>query len=762
LSALALAASIGIFLASSNALIYAQDVPSSPGGNQTVQSEASMLVTEIARLERALTRDAGLSQDQRDQAARQLIGLPATAVVPTLKSILTDPNALNNPARLAVARAIADVSDPSGEFVVPLFALFSGDVPRDLIEAAAVALERYKASPEVLRQLISQTDPQKPEAVRFAATRSLGAFPEKSAAQRLVELTGDRSGSIAVTALGGLQDLTGIEASDASYWRDWYSQRKDVADTIFRDELARSRLARLETSGREADATRLELQRILRDRYVQSPADQRSSVLREYVLSGVAATRLVGVQLIDIEAANVGTVPPEIRTLLPDLLADPSIDVRMRSARALQTLNDATALDALLKRLVLESSSEVRVILCDAIARIQDVRAAPALERLLDDPSPAVALAAVRAIGELGPSLSSQSYLEQSSDNVERMDRITRKLTERFASLSPELRPDAGQVVLDSLAALRRKELMPFWIEILASQGAGRRGTDRVGNAADPASFRRAAVMGIGSIGDANAVEVVANSLTDASAEVRIEAARNVALLSRDFGLGDALYRRTIKSQESDPRVREEAWNSLRAMFPLAPRTQLANWAVRDDLAPERKIDVYRALVELADKAQDFDDAALRREQVGELLYADGQYAQAVAEYQRADRDLRSLPNPAARLPRLLRLSERMLRSLVRADRVAEAITIARGLYDDPEYRVTVGSVFRQEAEYLADKPERLEQAERFIEQVLGMNPPLQDQRQFLQSMLVEIRQRKGERNQSEPWPWDWVLASAD
>jgi hypothetical protein len=106
------------------------------GQQATTAPDTALTVREdLARLSARLT-DESVRQDDRDEAARRLVGRDAPEARETLRRVL---DSGNRGAQLAVARALAENPRPDPAWVPSLFRLLGPDRPLTVAAAQALA-----------------------------------------------------------------------------------------------------------------------------------------------------------------------------------------------------------------------------------------------------------------------------------------------------------------------------------------------------------------------------------------------------------------------------------------------------------------------------------------------------------------------------------------------------------------------------------------------------------------------------------------------
>ncbi len=269
---------------------------------------------------------------------------------------------------------------------------------------------------------------------------------------------------------------------------------------------------------------------------ILEPGVKRHGLTPAAVMFVVLAVALTAVPLAAMgpeRAAGSATDPGEGNaasarvTALIGALDDDDIEVRRIVVESLGSLQDTTAVVALMRALRTDSDPEVREAAAYALGEIEDPRAVPALgEALLQDDVMAVRLMAVRALGEIDDPLA----------------------VEPLASVIGDPNREIRLAVIQALGEIES----PDAIDALAS---ALRDSD--------AEIREHAVWALGEIGDSRAVPALAGVLTsDSEASVRLKAAWALGEIEHANGV-DALARAL---NDQDPEVRQMAVWALGAI----------------------------------------------------------------------------------------------------------------------------------------------------------------------------------------------------
>jgi HEAT repeat protein len=663
----------------------------------------------------AMLNDPAARQEQRDEAARRLVSRQNDPARQMLHKALTDEG--NVRSQLAVARALVFDEHPDDRFIDPLFSLLGSD--KTLADAAAQALSTYRNDPNVLSRLLNRAaDPNQNVAGRCAATRAIGTFPEKRAAQVLVTLATQASNPAPLrdAANSALSDLTGLASPpDAPRrWDQWWAEQANQSDAEFKAALLNHRAARYSQAEYQQAQLVEELQAILRDQYRVS--QNKPETLLRYLHSAEPAVRLVGAQIILADLQNA--VPPSAsaREQLRRMIGDSSTAVRLQVAKTLSAINDSAAFEPLLTQLAQEPDADVRAALVLALKPIGNLRAVPELLQLLRDPAPNVAEAACQAIQEVGDKLR-----EQNPDlAAEAGQLLIRIITIRTSPGDSGLRDAA----VEALGPLHAAGTLRILAPLLKSS--------------ESVAVRRAALHALGDLGDSRAQDlIVLNALDDKDRDVRLAAATALETTAT-FASAEPLYSHL---KDPDERVRSASWRVLESLFPSFPADVLYNWQDRFTDQPDRLFILQRALADMYLKAKDLDRLARVQQNLGKTLMDLKQPAEAAVYFGKA------LDHWIAVKQNMLTqgLIRQNMDALLRSKQYHEATGFAadmikRNLSDQQ----TMGPMIRDEASRLADSADDAA-AMQLITEANQMNPPLD--RFFLDS-LADIQRKVKQRTQ--------------
>jgi HEAT repeat protein len=621
---------------------------------------------------------------RREEAARILLRGGGESAKAAIQHALEDSS--DQQGQLSTAKAIAATPNADPAFLVPLRLMMGTNrTDRTLTEAAAQALASYRDSPEALRLLINFASArQQHEADRLAAVRAIGTLNEKAAAEFLMSLLlrDDDAPRIRNAAGDALIDMTGQfeNGHDVRAWQAWWNASSAKSDAQWKQELIARQASRFVQMRAQYEQLSSELQNILTRVYETTPAAQQPALIMTYLRSTHPEVRRFGAMMVYNEAMAARPVPPEAKEQLRAMVGDSSREVRLAAANALLATNDPGALDSLLKQLEREADPEVRAALAAPLASIGDLKAVPALRRMLQDKSVATATAGAAALRELGPVIREHPPLAR--DVARDLRGILDQTPEGAGAAS------LREAIAEALVPLRDPEMVPTLYRLLREAGSTR--------------IRWAALRALGELGDPKAADTIARYLEDRESGVRLEAVRALAKTSAPEH-AEELYRRMNAVEEIDPAVREEAWNVLKTTFPKLPLEQLPSfWVKQFSADPAKRLVVVRAWVDQLATTNNPGQLASARQVLGATLLELGQPADAAVQFRLALDYFLGAGNQEMVVEQLV---NQYLLSLLRARDYTTAQTFASELLGQKTaYQQTVGVLLRNEVRRLGDE----------------------------------------------------------
>ena len=670
---------------------------------------------------RATLYDDAAKPEQREQAAQRLLARPDPAAREVLRTALSE---VGRPAvQLAAARALAGTPTADPTLVTQLFALVDPGSGDAVLDAAARALSAYKADGRVLSQLIALTNAGS-ENVRVAAIRGVGTFVDKSAAAALLPLVEPgQPPKVTAAAAAALAYLTGLDPStDAAGWRAWWAGNQNKPDAAFQADLVKSRAARYDVARSRVADLEDEFARLLGEQYQRASRDARSDLLLRYLRSPEPSVRAIGCRIARTAAENDVT-PTAVKEQLRQLVGDASPDVRRRAAAALSLINDADAVVPILTQLNQETDSTVRAAFADALRPTLDLRAAPALLAMLDDPSIETAQAAAGSLAGLGPQLHATHPAADAA-----AERIIAVLDART---KPVNNVELRIALLQAVASLQSPAVAPQLQQMLEK----RREDDAVS---------RSLLTALGHYKNSRYTDTIVPWLhykTDK--DTRLAAVKALGECADNFSAVQQPLGELLGPNESQD-VRDAAWRVLVSLFRTAPPSQLTAWEGKLAGDPGRLVVVFTEQRNRALLDNDANKAADRNQQIGDAYSKIGRWDAAVEAYKAAIATRQAQKQP------IDLLSEVMMPALLRSRQFGPAIDfIQQRLRESPSYQVPLGQILRKEVARLVEESRDYEGAIDLIDRALKIdNPPLSERtRTDLRDRQAEVQNRDRPRN---------------
>ena len=496
--------------------------------------------------------DAATSPKTKQQAAELLLDQASAPANKILRDFLAAKN--GQPAKVAIAEAIAKAGGTRREFIEPLMALMTG--PDATIRAAAGrALVTYKDDGVIESLIEVLLDSRRETPVRLDVMAAVRHLLNKRVVDALVRLLRDKDATISQAALEALPKLTNIYGYDAAQWERWWRANRDKP----LPELLAGWAENLAKRNRELEDENARLRRRLgeavRDAYERVPPAGKSAFVLSLLGDEIADVQLVGLELLGRSAPE--QVSDEVKEKVRELIA--AGDARLRAAAALAAANlgDEPAVALLVERLNAEATPTVREAVLRAVGQL---RAAPAIPAVLKDLASAddgVATAAAVALEKIA----AKHPLEGAVS-----DEAVRALLDRYASVSaaPSRTGDGvalAEALLRTMGAIGSEKFAPVVRSALK----------------DPAAVvRLSAVNSLGRLGNGKAAEALVPLLGDADPGIRRAALTVIGSLGGAESL-EAILARTQPAAEPDAAVRQQAWGV--AMDVLKDADADAHWA---------------------------------------------------------------------------------------------------------------------------------------------------------------------------------------
>ncbi len=340
------------------------------GQAQAADERAAIQQEESARQLR-IYRDSLLQGSTEEIRVDAAVGLllrddeaSRNALVSALKS------SENLSARQAVCKALIKsrgLEQAIGSraiYLEPLMAILSTDTTEGAVLAAeALLLYGYEDIEMSLEAILNDAD--KPRQIRLNAVYVLQIRSEKQSLARLVGLLDDADTEISKAAETALQEAFGIPVgASRKVWDDILEKLKRKSP----DDIRRELLLLKETKLRQVQAERDRWQKLylgaLDKQYEGLAEEGRAKMTLEVLNDDLAAVRVWALE----KVAQYPMADNEsLRDMLLALLEDESRDVRLETAKVLNSMSALDPAEQLLKQFKQEDDLEVRLAMFEAL-----------------------------------------------------------------------------------------------------------------------------------------------------------------------------------------------------------------------------------------------------------------------------------------------------------------------------------------------------------------------------------------------------------
>ena len=466
------------------------------------------------------------------------------------------------------------------------------------------------------------------------------------------------------------------------------------------------------------------------DDFYALPVAQRAAILTRYLDARSPTIRRLGADLVQSEVVASRPVDDAVLQRVRDLVPDDDPSVRREAILALTAAVDQRAGPVLVAQLSREPDVDLRKLLIRAVGKIQVLAAAPVLMQLLNDPRDDVAAAAARALGEprtLGIGRQLKAQQPKVAAQVALALRNTIKNRPTPPGGPPSAIDDVKANCVGALPAVSDAQTFNDLRDLLVPN--------------ESVNVRVAALQGFASLGDHNADDIVAASLSpeERSPAVRLAAAQALQVVGQQ---SQANQLKQVMDQDRDPDVRNAAWEALKRLLERGSSALLQDWAARFPDDPDKRLTVRQYLDRaLAADGPPTESSAANDQEMAQTLRGLRRPAEEIGYLQAAiDYYLKSAPPGGGTSERLYNLVGQMLDARLAAKQYPAAAAVAAAqLKVDPSFERVAGPRFRDAADQLkATDPAA---AHRLIDAALSMQPPLSDR--FVRD-LQDIRDELG------------------
>jgi HEAT repeat protein len=621
---------------------------------------------------------SGSTAAVREEAARTLVERGSPEALDILRNSFQTPD--NQPAQLAIARALQLTANPDPSFIPLLGDALGGNLR--LTQEAAAALANYRNNLTVFEKLNEKLNIQAlPDGSRVAIATAMGSVMEQEAARSLMGVLQDQTNSeqVRAAAADALGEMTGLyeNGQDLQRWQLWWDANKSKSKDQWQADL----LASLSREAKQIKPLKDDIQQLVRANYSLTSPDRKESALLRYLGPdpNTPEMRMAGADLVAEDFEDGRPIPDSVHQRLRELIDDSDPDVRNAVIDTLGNINDQEAAPALIAQLGRENDVRIRLKIAAALGRMNNLSAVPVLLKMLDDTYFAEASAAADALAKLG------DRLRQANPQLAReaTDDLQKTLDNRSAD------PSAGDLRVNCVAALAEladpRSLNTFLLVLKPGE------SDAV---------HIAALRGLQNLKDPNSVPAITEYLKDPNPAVQLQAAEALENLG-NFDLADQLY--GMLGPPTDPHVQDAVWKDLQNIFKNGSVEDLNIWPdhFKDD--PEKRLVALQALrAALVRENKDPQVVADEDQDIGDTLkqLTPKRLDEAVQSYKRAldywsDKG-KNQPGGDAKLDALVGA---MLDTLLLGRKYSDAADFgAKQLNINKEYESTVGAALLNEA----------------------------------------------------------------
>ena len=284
------------------------------------------------------------------------------------------------------------------------------------------------------------------------------------------------------------------------------------------------------------------------------------------------------------------------------MISDSDDKVRYEVVDFLLTLNDPACLQPLINQLATEKNPEVARKIAQILGSLKDAASAPAVARaltpMLHGPNQENQISAAKALASLGENLR-QNDPKLADDLSDQLRTILKNIDNQPGAESMRAASIAA------LAALRDPKSMDTFLNCFKP--------------GETTEVRKAALAGLGNLGDTRANATVIQQLGDADPTVRLEAAPGIGTRCHTrSGRANFGQMKTDRNQE----VRDALWIAVKNLYDKEQPDQIKHWASELKNDPEREIVTLEKLSDVLKRGNDARSIASNEEDIAAALTA--------------------------------------------------------------------------------------------------------------------------------------------
>ncbi|HVP12810.1 MAG TPA: HEAT repeat domain-containing protein, partial [Phycisphaerae bacterium] len=538
--------------------------------SQSIQGAAALPVYTVQELDDFLSLITGNNTPEaRRLGAKKLLDA-ATPEAAERLAIALRTSSPDFAAQIAICQAIATADKPLPSLIDPLLSLL-GSQQADTTEAVVNALRHFDCNAVVERLRPFAADPSLTLETRLAAIGTLGAMGDNfQVVAALVSLTQDKNAQVRSAVLVALAQVVGVEHLDADAAQAWWRRHESMSQADWTAEVNERRIAQNNRLRNERNLLSTRLIAAYREVFLHSPEDDRSRRLLAFLSDELPEIRDLGLDLVNAAITDRKDVTAEIKVRLTEMISDPNPAIRLKVAQIIGDLRLTGAVSKLIEALGTEVDHRVRSALVNAIGRLDGSQAVPALVDRLNDDVPSVVAQTAMALANIARTTVPDDPLT--------LQAVSSALLERFALVPPQ-DDELREKLLDAMTRIGAESFRQVFKAEMAADRSVR--------------IRRAALAGLATYADLAAADEVLPLLAAPEPEMRLAAVTALGKCGRRESDLAALNGRFDSKSESDPAVRQRAWESFMAIAQRLPPQDLLRVAEQfarpDDKAAQRQ-----------------------------------------------------------------------------------------------------------------------------------------------------------------------------
>jgi len=571
---------------------------------------ATTPVTDVADFLALLTGNN--SATVRKLGARQLLALGSPDAHDRVRQLLAQPT---DPAAVtAICEVLSQTGQTPSAMLGPLVDLL-GDMRPGVSEAACRALTAAQNERVVAMVRDVSRDKGRTADHRLASIRCLGRLShDKTAVSALIEQADDASQTIRAAVLHAMSEVAQERFSTIADAKAWWSENRSMSESQWH----RRNFGVLQRRYVSAVSAQTELtQRVatlIRGEFLRTPEPDRPKALLALLKDDLPAVRELALELVNTWITDRKEIGVDIRTRLGELIDDPEGGIRRRAAKMVGDLRLTAEASRLAGAIDRETDSDTRAALIDAAGRLDDRAFVTALIPRLNDDSNGVVSAAAGALANLA---------RRGFGRPEDVERVSQALAKRLGQT--QVGDEFRGRLLTSMGVVGSEMLR----DIIAAEL----------DISRPTATRCAALRALGTYRDARAANEIRSRTESEEALVRLAAVEALGACGGDADLA-ALFARLDSSIESNAGVREQAWESFKAVATRCPAATVLAAADRFAKAgsvgdQQQRIELLRIASQRIDELGSAERVAVQ-ERIGDARMAIGEFKSAVTAFEQA------------------------------------------------------------------------------------------------------------------------------